>query len=386
MRDAELLEKLTKWRRDLHQIPEAALCEEKTSRYILSELKPLKPDKLETMAGTGIRCVFYGKNRERSIAFRADMDALSVQEETGAPFKSQHESFMHACGHDGHMAMALATAQYAAALRDEGSLPVNAVILFQPAEESVGGALPMIESGALNDPDITYVFGCHMMPDKPLGKISLKSGAMMASTCELDIEFTGSSAHGAMPHSGNDAIAAFASFYSMAQTAISRLMSPTESALFSVGKVTAGDRRNIIAEKVVAEGIARAFSPESAQKLEEIIAECAEKAASVYGVKARFIPRMRYPATVNDDFCAREVMGLAGESFVPQEQLMIAEDFSHFLERVPGAYFYVGCGDEAHNHSLHSSRFNFDERALLTGALLQRKILRHFAEIADRDV
>ncbi len=382
MRDAELLEKLTKWRRDLHKIPEPAFCEEKTSRYIIKELEPLKPDKLETMAKTGIRCVFYGKNRGKSVAFRADMDALSVKEETGASFSSQHEGFMHACGHDGHMAMALATAHYAAYLRDEGRLPVNAVIFFQPAEESVGGALPMIKSGALKNPDITYIFGCHMMPDKPLGKVSLKSGAIMASTCELNIEFTGRSAHGAMPHIGSDAIAAFASFYAMAQTAITRLTLPTEPALFTIGKVTAGDRRNIIAEKVLAEGIARTFSPDGAKKLEEIIANCAEKAASIYGVKARFIPMMRYPATVNDDFSAQEIIRLAGQSYLPQEPLMIAEDFSHFLERVPGAYFYVGCGDEGHNHPLHSSRFNFDERALLEGALIQRKILCRFADIA----
>ena len=381
MNDTELLSLLTKWRRDLHQIPEPAFEEVKTGEYIMEELARLAPDKLLRLARTGIKCVFYGNDRARSIAFRADMDALSIAEETGAEFASTHDGFMHACGHDGHLAMALATAHYAASLKSMGKLAANVVIFFQPAEESVGGALPMIEDGALEDPNISYVFGCHMMPDKPLGKIALKPGAMMASTCELDVEFFGKSAHGALPHLGFDVIAAVTSFYQAVQSAISRLIPPTEPALFSVGKITAGDRRNIICDHALVEGIARAFSPGTAAQLEEIITDCAQKTAAIYGCTAKFIPKMRYPATINDEFCANEVIKLATGSYVPQEPLMIAEDFSHFLNRVPGAYFYVGCGDENHAHPLHSSKFGFDERALLTGALLQQRILDHFSAI-----
>lgn len=382
MNERTLLENLTKWRRDLHRIPEAGFCEHNTRAYLVNILETLRPDSLQTLAVTGIKCVFNGQNEARAVAFRADMDALCIRENSGVDFLSRNEGFMHACGHDGHMAMALATAHSAAELRDAGSLPATVVLLFQPGEESVGGGLRMVEEGALDNPHVDYIFGCHMMPDKPIGVVSTCPGPMMASTTELDIEFTGRSAHGAMPHLGGDAIAALTAFYTAAQTAISRRIDPTRMALFTVGKVAAGDRRNIIAETAKLEGIMRALDNETALALRAVIEDALAASGAAFGVAAGLTAPAHYPAVVNDAFCANEIASLAGESFVAQKPLTIAEDFSEYLLRRPGAYFFVGCGDAAHTSPIHSACFNFDEAALLAGAKLQRKILDRFTRLA----
>lgn len=372
--DESLKSSLICWRRTLHTFPEGGLEEVRTHDYIVSMLEPLKPDKLETVAGTGVKCVFYGKDRERAIAFRADMDALQIDEKTGVEFCSQREGYMHACGHDGHMSIALATAHYAKELRDKGLLNISVTVIFQPAEESIGGAWRMIEGGALEDPHVEHIFGLHLMPDLDIGKIGIKSGALMAGTSELDIVLYGDTAHGAMPHKGSDAIAAMCHIYTMIQTAISR-ENPGDTMLFSIGRVDAGTRRNILAGEVTMQGIARTFSNQSNERLMDIIKAAIDFAGTMFGIKGELKIFSRYNPVINDDADAKRLIELAGDMYYDQPSVMIAEDFSCYLEERPGVFYFLGCGDENHRAGLHSEFFNFDEQALLIGAKFMRKIL-----------
>ncbi|MDO5378919.1 MAG: amidohydrolase, partial [Clostridia bacterium] len=202
------LPRLETHRRALHQIPELGYREQKTHDYIMRHLQALAPDDLRVFAQTGVRAVFRGSGEGRTVAFRADMDALPVDEATGCAFASRHAGCMHACGHDGHMANLLTFAEWVAEHRD--ALKDYVVLLFQPAEETVGGAKRMIDEGALDDPHVDVVYGMHMMPDVPKGKIACCAGPIMAQTSEIDFVIHGRSAHGATPHLGVDAITAMA--------------------------------------------------------------------------------------------------------------------------------------------------------------------------------
>ena len=203
-----LLERLKIHRRALHRIPEVGYTEKKTQAYILDQLSKLKPDDLRVFAETGVRAVFKGDGSGRVVAFRSDIDALPVKEQTGVCFASEHDGFMHACGHDGHMANLLVFAEIIAQMRSQ--LADDVVLLFQPAEETIGGAKRMIDEGALKDPDVDVVYGMHLMPDVPKGSIACCEGPIMAQTCEMDFVIHGRSAHGATPHLGVDSITAMA--------------------------------------------------------------------------------------------------------------------------------------------------------------------------------
>ena len=210
------LELLKRHRRALHRIPEIGDTEFKTQAYLIRELELLKPDDLRIYAGTGVRAVFRGNGCGRVLAFRSDIDALPVTEETGCSYASEHPGYMHACGHDGHMANLLVFAKWLSDHRE--ALVDDVVLLFQPAEETVGGAKRMIDEGALEDPHVDVIYGMHMMPDVPKGKIASCAGPIMAQTCEMDFVIHGKSAHGATPHLGKDAITAMGHLLTLFQT------------------------------------------------------------------------------------------------------------------------------------------------------------------------
>ena len=218
-------------RRALHQIPEVGYEEHETYAYLMEQLRALAPDDLKTYAETGIRAVFRGDGTGRVIAFRSDIDALPISEKTGCAFASRHPGKMHACGHDGHMANLLTFAQWLSEHR--ASLCDDVVLLFQPAEETIGGAKNMIEEGALENPHVEVVYGMHMMPDVPIGRISACAGPMMAQTCEMDIVIHGLASHGAMPHLGRDAVMAMAHLLTLLQTTVARSIDPAQPALLN---------------------------------------------------------------------------------------------------------------------------------------------------------
>lgn len=362
------LPRLTVHRRALHRIPETGFDEHKTQAYLLAQLEALKPDELRTFAGTGIRAVFRGNGKGRVLGFRADMDALPVTEETGRDFASEHPGFMHACGHDGHMANLLTFAEYIADHRK--NLVDDVVLIFQPAEETTGGAKPMIDEGALKNPDVEVMYGMHVMPDIPKGKIACCAGAIMAQTCEMDFVIHGRSAHGATPHMGVDAITAMGHLITLLQTSVARCVDPCQQALITIGKVRAGGQRNILAATAEMEGIVRTFSNEVYDGLEKRIRGDLAAVDAAFGTQTELIKRVFYPCVENDPAEFERVRALLGEDFMQAKPRMTAEDFSYYQLSVPGVFVFCGTGDEKHQAPLHACTFDFEEDALLPGLAL----------------
>ena len=275
---------------------------------------------------------------------------------------------MHACGHDGHMANLLTFAQWLSEHREK--LHDDVVLLFQPAEETTGGARNMIEEGALEDPHVEVVYGMHMMPDVPLGKVSTCAGPMMAQTCEMDFIIRGLAAHGAMPHLGQDAVMAMAHLLTMLQTTVARSIDPAQPALITIGHVEAGHQRNIIADEARLEGIVRTFSNDVYARLEERMLADIAGVDAAFGTKTEMVKRVFYPCVENDPAEVERVRALLGDRFVQEKPRMIAEDFSYYQLNVPGVFVFCGCMDENHKSPLHADNFDFDERALVTGLAL----------------
>ena len=356
-------ETIREHRRALHKIPEIGFSEHKTHQYLMEQLKLLKPDEIKVYAGTGIRAVFRGNGQGRVLGFRSDIDALPVKEETGREFASEHEGFMHACGHDGHMAPLLTFAKWVSDHRDK--LVDDVVLLFQPAEETTGGAKPMVEQGALRDPDVEVIYGMHVMPDVPKGKVATCAGPLMAQTCELDIIISGQSAHGATPHLGRDAVTAMGHLITLLQTSVARCIDPCQQALVTIGKVQAGTQRNIIANKAVLEGIIRTYSNEVYATLEERIRDDLKAVEAAFGVKTEMIKRVFYPCVNNDAAEFERVRALLGDRYKQAMPKMTAEDFSYYQLSVPGVFVFCGCMDETHTAPLHAPTFDFDEEAMI---------------------
>ena len=365
---ARYLPQLTQRRRALHRMPEGGYAERKTQAYIMETLAAMNPDDLRAFADTGVRAVFRGDGTGRSIAFRADMDALPVAEETGLPFASEHPGMMHACGHDGHMANLLTLAEW---LRDNrASLRDTVTLLFQPAEETTGGAKRMIDEGALRNPDVEAVYGMHMMPDVPRGMAACCAGPMMAQTCEMDVVITGRSAHGATPHLGVDAVAAMGHLLTLMQTSVARQLDPGTPALLTIGRVEAGTQRNVLAQTARLEGIARTLSNRVYERLEERILADIRAVDAAFGTQTEFVRRVFYPCGENDAAEFARVRGVLGDRLMPTAPRMIAEDFSYYQLSVPGVFVFCGCMDETHSAPLHACTFDFDETALVTGLAL----------------
>lgn len=380
MTHEELLTHIIHWRRDLHAIPEMGNSEWETSAYIERAVGETRPDSACTLAGTGKKFVYRcGRAGAPALAFRADMDGLPVTENSIYPYPSRHAGMMHACGHDGHMSALLALAHIAGRMRDEGRLEVDVVLLFQPAEETTGGAARMIEEGALEDPHVCAVFGFHLMPQVDAGTIALSPGGVMAANTEFDLTFRGTRAHGAMPNLGADAAAAVAQAYLALQTFMTRAVPPTEPAVLTFGHMAAGNLRNIVADEGILEGILRSYDDAMQEKLVGEFQRVARAAASVYGVEVDFAQHCYYPPVVNDAALVARVMPLI-DAHAPQQPLLTAEDFSFFSKARPGVYAFVGAGDDARRAPLHSDRFDFDERALLPAVDWYTRIIETFAK------
>lgn len=355
-------------RRALHRIPELGYSEQKTQAYILKELQALAPDEVRVFAQTGVRAVFRGNGQGRVVAFRADIDALPVKEETGCAFASEHPGFMHACGHDGHMANLLTLARWLADHR--AKLVDDVVLLFQPAEETTGGAKRMIDEGALENPHVDVVYGMHVMPDVPKGKIAACAGPIMAQTSEMNLIIHGRSAHGATPHLGCDAVTAMGHLITMLQTSVARSVDPCQQALITIGRVQAGTQRNILADEAVLEGIVRTFSNQVYDGLEACIRRDMQAVDTAFGTHTDFERNVYYPCVDNDPVEFERVRALLGERFMQAKPKMTAEDFSFYQLSAPGVFVFCGVGDEMHSSPLHAATFDFDEAALLPALAL----------------
>ncbi|MEA4852916.1 MAG: M20 family metallopeptidase [Christensenella sp.] len=359
-------EELVRIRRDLHRIPEYSFDVEETSAYLMEYLKQLKPDALRVCGGSGIKAVFFAENSQKTIAVRADIDALRVQEQTGCTYASDHKGMMHACGHDGHMAIALVCAKMVSEAKKQ--LKNNYVFLFQPAEETVGGAAPMIEDGALKNPDVDEIYGIHLWPDVPLGVVAIKPGPIMAQMCDFDIDMQGVSSHSAKPQDGVDAMVAAAQFVMGVQTIVSRDIDPYETAVVTIGKVCGGDARNVLCGQVHLEGTMRAFQPEVISTIKKRIAALLRGIEEAYGVRCDYHEPMSYPVVWNDEKLFEAAAAKFGDDeAIAAKPFMMAEDFSNYQLHVPGLYSFIGIGEGDDTPPLHSGEFNFNEQALLNG-------------------
>jgi len=360
---------LRRVRRELHRIPEPAWAEKKTSAYIHSYLERLRPDALEILCDTGVKAVFYAGEPQKTIAFRADIDALPVQEQNDKiKYASLHEGAMHACGHDGHMSAMLCLAKLAAQKRE--ALKYNVVFLFQPAEETDGGALPMINAGALENPEVDEIYGMHLWPYLPAGKIGLKEGALMSNMCDVNVTIKGMGTHGARPHNGVDAMVAATSFIHQAQSIVSRNVDPADMAVLTFGTISGGEARNVLCESVRLEGTVRSFDNGVTEFIAERIRQILQGLEAGMRVSTEFQVEIAYPPVINPSSLVKKARAkLAGEQdcLVQAEEVMIAEDFSYYQQKIPGLFIFLGIQDEEFDEPLHSNRFNFDECNLLYG-------------------
>ena len=371
---------IIEWRRTIHQKPELAFKEEITSQFVSQKLQEWGIEHQTGIAKTGVVAIIKGskktqlnKSNNRVLAIRADMDALPVQELNEVSYKSQHEGIMHACGHDGHTAVALGTAYYLQQHRDSFSGTVK--IIFQPAEEGPGGAKPMIEAGVLKNPDVDAIIGLHLWINLPVGTLGVRGGALMAAVESFRCTILGKGGHGAMPHQTVDSVVVAAQIVNSLQTIVSRNVSPIDSAVVTVGELHAGTKGNIIADTARMSGTVRYFNPEFKgciqQRLEQIIAGICQINNANYDLEYWGLS----PPTINDVGMAELVKSVAEEvvetplGVVPECQTMGGEDMSYFLQEVPGCYFFLGSANQekdlAYPH--HHPRFDFDETALAIG-------------------
>lgn len=363
---------MTNCRRALHKIPETGFNEFKTSDFLESKLREYgyQPVKI---AKTGLYVYIEGRERD-GIAFRADIDALEIDEKNDVSYKSVHAGKMHACGHDGHMSILLGFAKYLSTVEK----PKKGILLvFQPAEEGPGGAKDIVGSGIFEGHNIKAIFGLHLFPNLDEGTIGCRRGPLMAKTAEIDFKVIGKSAHGAMPHTGIDAIYVASKLIEAYQGIIGRSLSPVEGSVVTIGKIRGGDVRNIIAQEVVMEGTVRTFSNDVYNTIVNRITDINRGTEVAYGVKIEEDIRPLYPPVVNDGKLY-ELFRSAVEgklNFVEMEPLMLAEDFSYYQEAIPGIFFMLGTRTDEFCYPLHNSKFNFNEEVLKDG-------LRAFIEVS----
>ena len=361
-------------RRRLHRIPERGFAEVKTQQVIMETLDALGIP--YTTERTWVVGVIEGALPGQVVALRADMDALPLEEPEGLPFRSEHPGMMHACGHDAHMTMVLGAAKVLMGMRDR--LPGTVKLLFQPAEETDGGAEPMVQRGVMENPHVDRVYGLHVQPYLPVGVIETRAGTLNASTDEVELTIHGRSSHGAYPESGADAIVCAAQVITSLQTLVSRNVSPLASAVLSLGMISGGTAGNIICDRVSLRGTLRTANGEIRAMMKRRIAEVASGVAAAMGCTAEVCITSGYAALVNDEAEAGRVMRvgarLLGEKNVVRKAApsMGGEDFSFFCERVPGAFFHLGCvkKEDMPAPLLHSRDFHLDEDCLTVGAMM----------------
>ena len=360
---------MTAWRHDLHAHPEIAFREHRTSERVAGLLAGFGIDVHRGLAGTGVVGTLRRGGGRRSIALRADLDGLPIQEVGEPPYRSQVPGAMHACGHDGHMAMLLGAARE---LAERGRFDGTVYFIFQPAEENEGGGRVMIEQGLFDRFPADAVYGLHNWPGLDAGRFAVRPGPVMAAFDVFEVTVRGRGAHGATPHLAIDPVVAAAEMIGALQTIVSRNVSPVEAAVVSVAQVQAGDTWNVIPEEARLRGSARYFRPDVGRALEEGIRRIAAGIASAFGATSIVDYQHRYPATVNEP-AATAMATRVAEEVVGAEQMvadappsMASEDFAFMLQARPGCYVWLGSGDGV--RALHSPGYDFNDAVLAVGA------------------
>ena len=355
-------------RRALHAIPEVQWDLPLTSEYVTKALQELNC-RVFSPVGTAV-CAFFDFGAADAIAFRADMDALPIEETTGLPFASTHPGKMHACGHDGHMAILL---ELARRLSEKENLPHNVLLIFQPAEESPGGAKIICDTGVLEQHRVKAVFGLHLWPGLEKGVVFSRVNELMSSGCELTVDIYGKSSHIGNASAGIDATAAAMEFYRMAREAEADF--PDEIfRLLNFGKFQSGTVRNALSAHARLEGSVRSFQEEVFQTMDRKLREAAAAVEAKFGCRVEITLGEGYPAVLNDEAVLKRVMAVADVAMLDKPS-MTSEDFSWYQRYVGGAFFFLGLGDVP---ALHATNFNFDEAVLEKGADFFEKIAEDF--------
>ena len=369
-------EEIVKIRRELHRFPEMGNSEFRTTKIIMNCLDKWGV-KYERLLETGVVATVEGAKGGKTVALRADIDALPIEEKTELPFSSQNEGRMHACGHDIHTAVLLGTAKILSENKDKFCGKVK--LIFEPDEELLGGAERLIEKGAMKD--VSAVFGLHVRPELPKGHVQVKYGKSYAAADVFEVDVIGKSVHGAEPQKGIDALLIASHIVTALQTVVSRNLAPTESAVLSVCTFNAGTVCNQIAGKAAFGGIMRSLGKETREKLKSLLTSTAMGIAESMGAKCEVRIRESYPGITNDNEmtaflkeCAEDILGKENVS-VSDTPLMTSEDFGFYLNEAPGSFYHVGCECD---YPLHSDRFNPDESAILTGMLVDLKAVSEF--------
>ncbi|MFN9174580.1 MAG: M20 family metallopeptidase [Synechocystis sp.] len=375
---------LSQWRRQFHQYPELGFQEQLTAAKISETLTNLGIEHQTGIAKTGIMAIIDSGKPGPVLAIRADMDALPVQEENEVDYRSCHPGKMHACGHDGHTAIALGTAQYLAQHRD--SFRGQVKIFFQPAEEGPGGAKPMIEAGVLKNPNVDAIVGLHLWNDLPVGTVGIKEGPVMAAVEHFECQLLGKGGHGAMPHQTIDTVVLSAQIITALQTIISRNLDPLQSAVVTVGELKAGSTFNVIADTAFFRGTVRYFDPKFtgyfSQRMETLI----QGICQAHGADYRWLYEEIYPPVVNDRRLVELVRAAALDvmenpvALIPDYQTLAGEDMSFFLQAIAGCYFFLGSANAklGLNYPHHHPRFDFDESVLSVGVELFVRCVERF--------
>ncbi|MCC6133196.1 MAG: amidohydrolase [Acidobacteria bacterium] len=377
----EIEKAVVELRRHLHGHPETAYEEHETAALIASRMSERGFTVRKGLGKTGVMAVLDTGKPGKTVLLRADMDALPIKEETGLAFAATNGK-MHACGHDGHIAALDAAADLLAL---DPPAQGKIVFAFQPAEEASGGSLSMIADGVLSNPKVDAAFGIHLWTSLPLGTIGVRNGPMMAAVDEFEIEIAGSGGHGASPHETRDPVVAAAHVILALQTIPSRRIAPVSPVVVSVTSIHSGSAFNVIPETAVLRGTCRSFEKIVWDRLPALFEETAQSAARVLGCSARVKYIQLSRAVINHrdeaELVQREGIALVGrDGIIENCHTMGGEDFAAFLERVPGAFIFVGAAKPEHGlgPAHHSPHFDFDERALMTAAELHSRVARAY--------
>ncbi len=375
MYSEKVLSQVINWRRDIHAHPELSQHEQRTSELAANVLESLGLEVTRNIGGFGVVGLLKGKNPGKTIALRADMDALPLNEETGLPYASQVKDVMHACGHDTHTAMLMGTACVLSEMRDK--LNGNVKFIFQPAEEfnPIGGAPGMIKDGALENPHVDAMLALHVWPLYETGKIIMKAGPQMGASDRIFLTINGQTAHGSAPDQGIDAIVIAANVITGLQSIVSRSISPLESVVLTIGKINGGYRYNVIPDHVEIEGTVRTIREDVQARMSELITRTAKGIAESLGGMCEVKYVKGYPPMINDaelvNLVSESVKKTSADLFIVEQPELGAEDFAFFARERPAVMAWLGCRPaniEAKDFAkLHNKKFCPDENCFKFG-------------------
>jgi len=382
----EMKDWLVEIRRTIHMHPELGFEEVETSKFVFEWLQKFGLDVKRGMAKTGVVGLLKGRKPGRTVAIRADMDALPMDEANRVPYASQIKGKMHACGHDAHVTILLGVARFFSSIPDQ--VKGNIKWIFQPAEEGGGGGRIMVEEGVLKNPKVDAIFGAHVFPFLSVGKVGIYEREGLAAADRFIIKIIGKGGHAASPHVSKDPILATGHLITQIHSIVSRNVNPLESGVITIGKVSGGTASNIIPDEVELIGTVRSLNPQVREELKSRIEQVTQGIARSFSMDCRFDFEYGYPVLINNPEMSK-LVGLACSKGIGKENVEVVkpsmggEDFAYYLEKVPGSFFRLGCRNEEKGliHPYHSSLFDIDEEVLPFGVEMFIRIIDQYLEL-----